>query len=360
MFTATVTPATSGSPTGNVSFYDGATLLGSAALAAGSASISISTLTDGSHSITASYEGDTGYAGSTSSAVSQVVRAQTTTTLGASASASSYGQSVTFTATVTSGLGTPAGSVSFFDGLTQIGSGTLNGAGQAAVTLSTLGVGSHSVTASYAGNSQYIASASSAVALTVSKTTTTTTIASAPNPSLVGQNVTFTATVVSGTGAIPVGTVTFKRGPTTLVTGTIDGTGHATFNTTALPSGPNSVNAIYGGSTSFVGSASTNVSQKVNLNASTTTLVSSPNASVKNQTVTFTASVASGAPSAPTGSVTFKDGSKKLATINLNSSGQAVYSTSSLGKGSHSMTAQYSGDGASTASTSPVVVQIVN
>ncbi len=360
-FTATVTPATSGSPTGNVSFYDGATLLGSAALSAGSASISTSTLTVNSHSITASYEGDTGYAGSTSSVLSQVVSAQTTTTtLGASASASSYGQSVTFTATVTSGLGTPAGTVSFFDGLTQIGTGTLNGAGQAAVTLSTLGIGSHSITASYAGNSQYIGSSSSALALAVSQATTTTTITSAPNPSLVGQNVTFTATVVSATGAIPVGTVTFKRGSTTLGTGTIDGTGHATFSTSALPSGPNNVNAIYGGSTNFVGSASTNVSQKVNLNTSNTALASSPSPSVKNQTVTFTATVTSGAPGTPSGSVTFKDGSKKLATINLNSSGQAIFSTSSLGKGSHSMTAQYSGDGASSGSTSSVVVQVVN
>src|SRR6185369_4944137 len=152
------------------------------------------------------------------------------------------------TATVTSGLGTPAGTVTFFDGLTQIGTGTLNGSGQAALTLFTLGTGSHSVSASYAGNGQYIGSNSSSVSLTVSKATTTTTITSAPNPSVVGQNVTFTATVVSSTGAIPVGTVTFKRGSTTLGTGTIDGSGHATFSTTALASGPNTINAVYGGS----------------------------------------------------------------------------------------------------------------
>jgi hypothetical protein len=176
----------------------------------------------------------------------------------------------------------------------------------------------------------------------------------------VGQNVTFTASVVSSTGAIPVGTVTFKRGSTTLGTGTIDGSGHATFSTTALASGPNTINAVYGGSANFVGSASTNVNQKVNLNASATALGSVPNPSAKNQVVTFTATVTSGAPGTPTGTVTFKDGSKKLATIDLNSAGQAVFTTSSLAKGSHSMTAQYSGDGARDGSTSAVVVQTVN
>jgi hypothetical protein len=78
---------------------------------------------------------------------------------------------------------------------------------------------------------------------------------------VLGQSVTFTATVVSATGAIPVGTVTFKRGSTTLGTGTIDGTGHATFSTTALVEGPNNVNAAYGGSTNFIRSASANVNQ---------------------------------------------------------------------------------------------------
>jgi hypothetical protein len=246
------------------------------------------------------------------------------------------------------------------DGVTQIGTGTLNGAGQAVLTLSTLGAGSHSVSVSYAGNGQYIGSSSGSVSLTVAKVATTTTIASAPNPSVLGQNVTFTATVVSTTGAIPVGTVTFKKGAVTLGTGTIDGTGHATFSTTALPEGPNNVNAVYGGSTNFLGSASANLNQRVNVNASSTALASSVNPSVKNQSVTFTATVTSATPGVPTGSVTFKDGNKKLTTVNLNSAGQAAFSTSTLAKGSHSMTAEYSGDSARAGSTSSVVVQVVN
>ncbi len=359
-FTATVSPQNSGTPTGTVSFYDGANLLGTGTLSSGSATFSTSALADGSHSITASYAGDANLTGSTSSALSQVVRAQTITSLGSSTASSTYGQSVQFTATVTSGLGTPAGSVSFYDGLTLIGTGSLNGSGQATLSIATLAAGSHSVTASYAGNSSYIGSTSGSLALSVAKATTTTTITSAPNPSLVGQSVTFTATIVSATGAIPTGAVTFKRGSTTLGTGTIDGTGHATFSTTALTSGPNTVNAVYGGSSNFIGSASLNTNQKVNLNPTTTGLTSSQNPSVKGSSVTFTATVSSGATGGTTGSVTFKDGSKKLATVNLNGAGQASFGTSALTKGSHSMTAQYGGDAANDYSTSTVVVQVVN
>jgi hypothetical protein len=171
--------------------------------------------------------------------------------------------------------------------------------------------------------------------------------------------VTFTATIVSNTGAIPTGTVTFKHGSTTLGTGTIDGTGHATFSTTALPAGPNPVNAVYGGSSNFVGSASLNTNQKVNVNPSFTGLSSSQNPSAKGSSVAFTATVTGGSGVA-TGSVTFKDGSKKIATVNLNGAGQASFSTSALAKGSHSMTAEYSGDAARSSSISPVFVQIVN
>jgi hypothetical protein len=116
---------------------------------------------------------------------------------------------------------------------------------------------------------------------------------------------------------------------------------------------------VYGGSSNFIGSASLNTNQKVNLNPTTTGLTSSQNPSVKGSSVTFTATVSSGAPGGATGSVTFKDGSKKLVTVNLNG-GQASFSTSALTKGSHSVTAQYGGDAANDSSTSTVVVQVVN
>ena len=74
--------------------------------------------------------------------------------------------------------------------------------------------------------------------------TTTTTIATSATPSVFGQPVTLTATVTGGT---PTGTVTFRDGPTTLGTGTVNGSGQASLTTAALAVGAHSITAAYGG-----------------------------------------------------------------------------------------------------------------
>jgi hypothetical protein len=152
-FAARVT--SSGSPTGNVTFSDGATVLASIPLTSGGASFSTSSLAVGSHSITATFSGDSRWNGSTSSIVSQVVnRAATSIAVSTSGSPSIDNQGVTLTATVTvltPGLGTPTGSVTFKDGSTTFGTGALNN-GTVTFTTSALGVGTHSITAVYAGD----------------------------------------------------------------------------------------------------------------------------------------------------------------------------------------------------------------
>ena len=74
-FTATVVPSETGTPTGTVTFRDGTNVLGSGTLSAGQATFSTSMLTAGSHTITATYEGDTHFSGSTSPDLTQVVQA---------------------------------------------------------------------------------------------------------------------------------------------------------------------------------------------------------------------------------------------------------------------------------------------
>lgn len=161
-FTATVTGA---SPTGTVQFKDGASNLGSAiAVVSGVAQLTTSALTQGTHPITAIYSGDATNTTSTSPAVNQVVNAAgagaTTTGLGSSQNPSVFGQSVTFTATVT---GTnPTGSVQFFDGGGSLGSATLSG-GVAQLATSSLAVGTHSITAVYGGDAGNGGSTSPAV-----------------------------------------------------------------------------------------------------------------------------------------------------------------------------------------------------
>ena len=127
--------------------------------------------------------------------------------------------------------------------------------------------------------------------LVVSSPATTTTVTSAPNPSVYGQSVTFTATV-TGSGT-PTGTVTFKDGSTSLGTASLPGSGTCTFSTTSLTAATHTITANYGGNAAFGGSTGTLTGGQTVSQASTTTTVtaSSGGISVFGQTVTFTATV---------------------------------------------------------------------
>src|ERR1039458_10162331 len=149
-FTATVTPPAA---TGRVTFLDGSTTLGTGAISNGKTTYSVSALAVGAHSVTAVYGGDSNYNPSTSLAVTQTVsKANSSMALSSSANPSVYGASVTFTATVTPSAAT--GTVTFKDGSTTLGTGTISG-GKATYSTSMLAVGSHSVTAVYEGDSNY-------------------------------------------------------------------------------------------------------------------------------------------------------------------------------------------------------------
>jgi uncharacterized protein (TIGR03437 family) len=157
VLTATVTPATA---TGMVVFKDGSTILGSGNLANGVASLTVSSLTAGQHTLTASYTGDSGNNPGTSPSLVQAVnQAPTTTTLTSSANPSAQGQNVTFTATVSSNGGSiPTGHL-----LLQLGSTPITAtliAGAVSFTLNVLPPGSTILTASYAGDNNNAPSSS--------------------------------------------------------------------------------------------------------------------------------------------------------------------------------------------------------
>jgi len=163
------------------------------------------------------------------------------------------------------GAGTPTGTVTFKDGPSILGTGTLDGSGQARFTISTLAVGSHAITASYGGDATFTGSTSSALTQTVKKASTATSVSSSANPSVSGQSVTFTATVTAkspGAGT-PTGTVTFKDGSSTLGTGTLDGSGQAMFTISTLAVGSHSITARYAGDASFNGRTSSRLTQTV-------------------------------------------------------------------------------------------------
>jgi large repetitive protein len=149
-----------------------------ACLVVGIASFNIANLAVGSHNISFTYSGDDNDSGSTSAVVTQTVNpVSTVTVLSSSSGTSVFGQSVTFTASVTPNAAT--GTVTFKDGNKTLGTATLSG-GSASLSLNTLAVGSHSITAIYSGDTTDNGSTSSSPTETVvAKPAITTT--SVPN-----------------------------------------------------------------------------------------------------------------------------------------------------------------------------------
>jgi Bacterial Ig-like domain (group 3)/Pro-kumamolisin, activation domain len=174
-FTATVAPVPpgAGAPTGTVAFTaDGVPIAGCGGVALSATSPYQASCTTASlsvagspHSIVATYTGDGNFLGSTSGALSYTVNKDaTTTTLSASpAGSQTFGQAVTFTATVAPvppGAGTPTGTVAFSVDGTPVGTQPLSGSAQASITTSSLSAGSHSIVAAYSGNGSFLPSAS--------------------------------------------------------------------------------------------------------------------------------------------------------------------------------------------------------
>ena len=176
-FTVSVAASAGSTPSGTVTLLDGSTSLGIASLTNGAATFTITSLTAGTHSITASYAGDSADGASTSGAMSvQVNGAQlqsTTVALVASPATGVSGQAISLSASVMPASAT--GTISFKDGTSTIGSATLT-SGKGTLSVSTLSVGTHSLTAAYSGDSADSAASSNTVTVTI------TAPASGPSP----------------------------------------------------------------------------------------------------------------------------------------------------------------------------------
>ena len=357
---ATVAPLApgTGTPPGTVTFYNGSTKLGSGTLnkAATDQTTFVAKLpAAATNSLTAVYAGDTNYnTSTTTNVIEPVAPAQTTTVLQSSKNPSVNGQPVTFTATVTvksPGSGTPTGQVTFTNGSTTLGTGTLGANGVATYATSTLSVGAaHTITATYGGDANDAASLpSTALSQVVNADPTNTTISSSANPSVIGQPVTFTATVAAAApgAGIPSGTVTFNLGTSTL-TGTLNGKtpDQATVTTSSLPFGTaQSITATYGTDGDFASSTSAALAQTINAAQTVTTVTSSKNPSPSGTPVTYTATVAAKAPGAgtPTGTVTFEDGTTVLCSpVPLGTQGATCVESAFTQPGSHTITATFS------------------
>jgi len=377
-YTATVSPADAGAmlPSGQVEFFDGGSPIAGCtaqSLSAGSTSSSATCTVPaftapGSHSISASYLGDSDFSGSAATQTLTVSPAATTTSLSASPSSSVTNQGVTLTATVSSAYQTPTGTVAFTSGGATIPGCSAQplSAGTATCQASFAAAGSpESLAAGYTPDtSTYQASSSGSQSLTVSPDATTTAL-TAP-AATAGQSDTFTATVTPAhTGAsTPGGTVAFTDAGNPIAgcsAQPLSG-GTATCSITYSTPGQHAITASYGGDANFSGSSGAQ-SVSVGPAPSTTALAVTPTATETNQPVALTATVAGG-DGVPAGTVAFERAVGGLpvpiagcAAVPLDSSGTASCQTAFAAAGSpEQLSAAYtpaggSGYAASTSST---------
>jgi hypothetical protein len=165
-FRATVTSSNGNIPTGTVNFDDGSTVLGSGTLNSGGvAFFTTSTLTQGARTIVVAYLGDSNDPAANSAPLTQIVNpARTTTSLTSSLNPSTFGQIVTFSASVSFANGIPPNGdpVEFYDGQTKLGTGTVTN-GVATFSTTKLAKGSHQIQAKYLRDPNLTASKSNTI-----------------------------------------------------------------------------------------------------------------------------------------------------------------------------------------------------
>jgi large repetitive protein len=350
-------------PTGNVVFSSGSTTLGTKALSSGAASLTLSSLPEGEDIVDAAYQGSSTFAASEANAPLEVVAVPVATSvqLTSSVNPAISGDTVTFSAFVDGPGGSfPTGSVTFSNGTTSLGTATLKD-GAATLSTSSLSVGDHVIAATYAGDSSYAAGGTAITeTITSTKAPTEVTVYSSWSPAPTGSSVTLSAYVSPSDGVgEPTGTVTFTAtgtsGSTALGSATLASPSSvASVSTSKLAAGTYQITAVYGGDSANAGSTGETVQAVTSaLLPSTTTISSSVDPSSTGQAVTFTASVASGSGPAPAGSVTFTNGTTKLATVTL-ASGSASLTKSFSTVGTDEIEASYSGSSIYAVSSSAV------
>ena len=289
----------------------------------------------------------TGASNTTATLAKTVNKANTTTAVTSSPNPSDPGQSVTFTATVAhaaaGGTGSPTGTVTFKDGATTLGTGTLSsvsGQFQATFSTSSLSLGAHStITAVYGGDSNFNTSTSANYSHTVNKYPTTTSVTGSPNPSNVGDSVTFTIHVTD-TAPVSVadktGTVTLRESAncssgTVLGTDTLNSSNQiAHVTTSTLTAGSHNVIACYAGDSNYAASSGT-TTQTVNA-AAPTTLAASAAAGTYGGAVNLSATLKKTSDSSAVSgkTITFTLNGASVGTATTDASGVATKSNVSL------------------------------
>lgn len=347
-------------PGGTVTFLDGTTDLGNATVnLSGQANLTLSSLPAGSHTLTASYGGDTKDSPSTSAALTEVVNPATTAlTLISSSNPATAGTAITFVATLSSNGNLPSGQLLLQEGSATLGTAIIGPTGAAQFSLNTLSASLHTLTVSFAGDTDHVASVSTPLVETVQLAPSAAMLVAGANPTTVGTAVNFTAKI-TGTGQQPTGSAAFHDGATLLGVAPLDSTGSATISTPSLSIGSHTITLTYSGDATHAASNPAALIERVQ-QATTTALVSSGSPSLVGTLVTFTATVVGSSGSSVAGTVSFADGATLLGTSPISNAGSATLQIASLTAGQHLITAQYAGDENDRGSVSAPLSQAIN
>jgi sugar lactone lactonase YvrE len=347
--TATITSnPVFGAITGSVQFFDGATSLGTVTVnGTPTATLPVSFTTAGTHTLKAVFTStNVNITNATSAPYAQQVLNVAQLGLTSSVNPSLPAQSTTLTATLTS-LGTPTGTVKFYDGATLIGTAPLSGT-TASVSVSFTTTGNHILTAVYSGDT-LTQGVTSAPLTQVVLYTTTVSLTTSVNPVNVNANTLLTAAVKSTGTVAATGTVTFKSNGVTIGTGTVNG-GVATLAASFPAPGTYTLTAVYSGDANNQPATSAPIQQTV-LGLVTVSLTSSVNPILLDNPTILTATLVSTG-TTPTGTISFFDGNTPIGTGAI-VNGMVSISASFVYAGPHTLTAAYSGDAANAPATSP-------
>ena len=375
-FTATVSAndPSAAVPAGSVQFAVDGTNSGSpvALDAGGQASIQLGDLAVGDHTVVAQFLGTADFGGSQGTltpdqAVDQASTATAITGTAPAATVVGQGYAVSVSvAPVAPGVGVPTGTVHVTDSDGSACDVTLNG-GSGSCLLPSSSAGSKTLHAGYSGDGNFTGSSATPASHAVTAAGTTTSVASSLNPSALGDDVTFTATVTSNPPSVATvaGAVQFSIDGTNFGSPvTLDGSGHASVHTATLSVGDHTVTAAFVASADFGGSSAALAPvQHVSAGASATTIVSdTPDPSVTGQSYTVSVHVAAVAPAfgTPTGLVTVGDSDGHSCPVTLDGSGNGSCQLLSGPAGAKTITAHYAGDSSFSASDAASAAHQVN
>jgi sugar lactone lactonase YvrE len=333
--------------TGTVQFFDGSTPIGVAQPVESSsdtATITTSFSILQSHSITAVYSGDNLNAASTPNhPLIQVIQQATNLNVIPSANPAVEFASLIFAGTVTGWTTAPVGVISFTDGSTPLGSAMLNSNGAAYFTVPPLAVGTHNITATFAGDANDFTSQYTFVQ-TINLAPTSTTLITSNAVAQFATPITLTATVTGVSASTPSGNVNFMDGAAVLATLPLNALGVATYVNSTLTAGTHTITVAYQGDADYAGSTSTQIiTETIAQTPTAITLSTNTTSSISGRPVLLTATVTAAGGSLPTGTVAFMNGNILLGTADLNH-GVASLSVSRLNVGSDDVSAIYSGD----------------